>query len=77
MAMRGTNMRTVAMDVIDDDEAVRTVIALADMLNEGSHVVLLRRPDLPDDVWNAVSPMLMARASAALHGAPVEAPAPE
>jgi hypothetical protein len=71
------NMRTVAMDVIDDDEAVRTVIALADMLNEGSHVVLLRRPDLPDDVWNAVSPLLMARASAALHGAPVEAPAPE
>lgn len=56
------------MDVIDDDEAVRTVIALADMLNEGSHVVLLRRPELPDDVWNAVSPQLVANASAALHG---------
>lgn len=64
------------MDVIDDDEAVRTVIALADMLNEGSHVVLLRRPELPDDVWNAVSPQLVAKASAALHGQPVDATEP-
>jgi hypothetical protein len=59
------------MDIIDDDEAVKTVIALAAMLNAGSHVVLLRQPDLPPDVWNAVSPVLVARASAALHGAPV------
>lgn len=72
MAKHGPNMRTIAMDVIDDDEAVRTVIALADMLNEGSHVVLLRRPELPDEVWNEVSPLLVARASAALHGQPVE-----
>jgi hypothetical protein len=65
------------MDIIDDDEAVRTVIALAAMLNAGSQVVLLKRPNIPVEVWNAVSPMLVARASAALHGAPVEAPAPE
>jgi hypothetical protein len=69
--------RTVAVDVLDDDEAVRTILQLVAMLNAGSHVVLLRRPDLPAEMWNEVSPLLVARASAALHGQPVEAPAPE
>jgi hypothetical protein len=62
------------MDIIDDDEAVKTVIALADMLNDGSSVVLLRRPNIPVEVWNAVSPQLVANAVAALHGQPVTAP---
>jgi hypothetical protein len=69
--------RTVAVDVLDDDEAVRTILQLVAMLNEGSHVVLLRRPDLPAELWNEVSPILVARASAALHGQPAEALAAE
>jgi hypothetical protein len=63
--------RTVAVDVLDDDDAVQTVLRLAEMLNEGCSVVLLRRPDIPADVWNEISPTLMARAIAALHGVPV------
>jgi hypothetical protein len=63
--------RTVAVDILDDAEAVRTVLALADMLNAGSQVVLLRRPDIPPDVWNEIAPTLVARAFAALHGHPV------
>jgi hypothetical protein len=64
--------RTLAVDIPDDDDAVATVRQVVAMLTAGQRVVLLRQPDLPDEVWRAVSPTLVARALAALHGAPVE-----
>jgi hypothetical protein len=62
----------VTVEVPDDPVCEETVRQLEAMLQAGAYVVLLRQPDLPEAVWRAVSPTLVARAHAALHGAPVE-----
>ncbi len=55
----------------DGEECVR---ALEAMLQAGSRVVLLRRPlGVPDEIWPVISPTLVARAVAALHGQEVGA----
>jgi hypothetical protein len=60
----------LTVDVPDDPVAETTVRQVEAMLCAGSYVVLLRQPDLPEEVWRAVSPVLVGRAMAALHGAP-------
>jgi hypothetical protein len=60
----------LTVEVPDDPVAESTVRQLESMLQGGSYVVLLRQPDLPEAVWRAASPTLVARAHAALHGAP-------
>jgi hypothetical protein len=55
-------------DTVTARQAVRTLCAV---LNEGRNVVILRAPEMPEEMWRALSPTLVPRAIAALHGSPL------